>query len=331
MNHGLDDSPVILELASRIGQGDLFEWIEEQARRLARLGRTTDGTVTVGRALQHACRVTSVTPGRISARAELRADEDCFSIVFNPILSADVQRFSIAHEIGHTLWMELIPGEAPRNRYTTVGHNNSTIEMLCDYFAAALLMPRDDMENILRFHREAQVKGQRSIEEEQCPLELVPRLARRFRVQRRIAAWRLLLVQKLSSWVIVRAQNRLTRSSRPLLASQGQEGEAWETVWYETGSVRRRLSIVEGYRVPFDTRRRRIPTEMVPTDLTAEARLHKLDSRWWDGVEPEPAASARVPFGRRRRGGEVLGLAARIGNSVYVAVDRECRAPSSLQ
>ena len=329
MNYGLDTSPVVMELASRVGRGDLFEWLEEQAQGLARLGRAADGTVRIGRALQRACRVTSVTPGRMSARAELRVDDDCFSIVFNPILSADVQRFSIAHEIGHTLWMEFVPGEAPRDRYTGVGHNR-TIEMLCDYFAGALLMPRGDVENVLRFHRESRVKRRRSFEEEQCPLELVPMLAQRFCVQRQIAAWRLLLVQRLSSWAIVRAQDRFTKWSLPLLALERQRNEAWETAWYETGSVRRKRSIVEGYRVPFDTRRR-IPIEMVPADLAAEALLQKLDSRWWDGVEPEPAASASRPFRRRQGKRDVLGLAARIGNSVYVAVDREARRHSSLE
>ena len=330
MNHGLE-SPVIRELAAQIGRRDLFEWIEEQAWDLAKVGRTADGTVRIGRTLQRACGVTSVTPSRMTARAELRVEEDCFSIAFNPVLSADVQRFSIAHEIGHTLWMERVPGEAPRNRYAAVGQSNRTIEMLCDYFAGALLMPRDDVQSILRLHRESKVTGRTRMEEEQCPLELVPRLARRFRVQRRIAAWRLLLVQKLSSWVIVRVQDGFTRSGQPLLAAERQGDEAWEVAWYETGSVRRKLSIVDGYRVPFNTRRRRIPKEMVPTDLTTGARLQTLDLRWWDGVEPEPAASASVPFGRRRRRGGMLGLAARIGNAVYVAVDRECRGQTSLE
>ena len=320
-----DDLPVVRELASRVGRGDLFEWMEEQARYLAGLGRTADGTVRVGRELQRACYVRSVTPSRISARAELRVHEDCFSIVFNRVVSAEVQRFSIAHEIGHTLWMEVVPGEAPRDRYTTAGQGSRTIEMLCDYFAAALLMPRDDVEEVLRLHRKAKGKGRSSNEEQRCPLELVPGLARRFRVQRRIAAWRLLLVQKLSSWVIVRVQNGFAKARQPLLESQRGDSDAWETAWYETGSVRRKGTIVEGYRAPFDTRRRRIPREMIPQDVTAETRLQKLDSRWWDGVEPEPAARARVPFGRRWGNREPLGLAARIENSVYVAIDRERR------
>lgn len=323
MNQRLENSPVARELAARIGRGDLFEWIEEEARSLAGLGRGTDGTVRVGRALQRARGVRAVKPSRMSARAELRIDGDGFSIAFNPMLSTDVQRFSIAHEIGHTLWMETAPGERPRNLYTTAGRNSRTIEMLCDYFAGALLMPREDVKNVLHLHRASTATRGNSSEEERCPLELVPRLASRFRVQRRIAAWRLLLVQELSSWVIVRAQDPFTRSSPLLRASRWQASEGWEIAWYETGSVWRIRSIVEGYRVPFDTRRRRIPAGMVPRGLAAEGRLQKLDARWWDGVEPEPIASARVPFSRRHRRGPRAGLAARIEDSVYVAIDRE--------
>ena len=327
----LEESPVILELASRVGRDDLFEWIEEEARRLARLGRATDGTVRVGRALQRACHVAEVVPSRISARAELRVGGDEFWIAFNPMLSVDVQRFAIAHEIGHTLWMERVPGGSPRNWHATVGSSSGTIEMLCDYFAAALLMPRDDVEHVLLHHRESRVKGRSSSEAERCPLELVPDLARRFRVQRRIAAWRLLLVRKLTSWTIVRVQNALARSSGPLLASQHVGDEAWETAWYAAGTVERKVSVVEGYRVPFDTRRRRIPTEMVPGGLASEGRLQKLDSRWWDGVMAEPAASASLPFRRRERKTELPGLAARIGDSVYVALDRGRRTEVALE
>ena len=158
---GFRSSPVVLELASRIGRSDLFEWIEEEARNLATLGRAPDGTVTIGRTLQRARGVTTVTPRRMSARAELRSDGDGFAIAFNPALSAEVQRFSIAHEIGHTLWIGSVPGQTLRNRDTTSGQSGRTIEMLCDYFAGALLMPRDDVQGILRSHRESQGRGRR--------------------------------------------------------------------------------------------------------------------------------------------------------------------------
>lgn len=319
-----DDLPGMRELASRVGQDDVFEWMEKRAQCLAELGRSADGTVRVGQELQRACRVRSVTRGEISARAELRFQGDSFSIVFNRQFSAEIQRFSIAHEIGHTLWMDLAPEGTERE-------SSGTMEVLCDYFAAALLMPRGDVEDVLRRYASGGEQGERTVEEQRCPVEIVPHLAKRFRVQRRIAAWRLLVVQRLASWAIVRVDNGLARDRWPLLASQEGKGEAWRTVWCETGSVGRKRSVVEGYRVPFDSRRRRIPGEMIPMELTAEARLRKLDGRWWEGVEPEPAGSARVPFGRRAGKGEALGLAARIGDSVYVGIDRECAAGAAAE
>ena len=63
------------ELASRVGGRDLFEWIEERARHLANLGRTSDGAVRVNRRLRSVCGIESITPDAMSARAELRPME----------------------------------------------------------------------------------------------------------------------------------------------------------------------------------------------------------------------------------------------------------------
>ena len=312
------------ELTARIGQGNLFEWIEDKAESLANRARGADGAVSVGREVLRVCGVDSIAPGRISARAELRSNAGCLSIVFNPTLSSEVQRFSIAHEIGHTLWLSTSPGEILRNRCATIGHNDQTIEMLCDYFAGALLVPRQDVKRFVSLVRRSRSGGSFSSEENECPLELVPELARRFRVQRRIAAWRLLLVQKLSSWFIVRVQNSQHIAGGLLFARDDSGRETWETVWYESGTVGRRVPTVEGYRVPFGTRRR-IPGTMVPRNLTPKGRVQPLDSRWWEGVTPSPLARARRPFRYRVGTNSRLGLVARIEDSLYIAMDRERR------
>lgn len=319
----LDDSPIVYQLASRIGQSDVLEWIEERAQCFAELGRTSDGTVEVGRALRRACGVEAIVPGSTSARAELRSEDGRYCIVFNPVFSPDVQRFSIAHEIGHTLWMEGTCDKVTRNLCSTTGLNDETIELLCDYFAAALLMPRADIGQIVQRHCDSRSLGHSLFEAERFPLELVPTLARRFRVQRRIAAWRLLGLQGLSSWVVIRVRNR--RGGIGFLPFwDGESGaETWEASWYATGGMRRRLLTVEGYSVPFDGRRRKIPRDMIPRDLSAEGRVYALDSRWWDGVKPAPDVRARIPMSRRAAGSAGRGLAARIEDSVYIALDRE--------
>lgn len=318
----LDDSPIVYQLASRIDQSDVLEWIEERAQCFAELGKTSDGTVEVGRALRRACGVKAIVPGPTSARAELRSEDGHYCIVFNPVFSPDIQRFSIAHEIGHTLWMEGACDKASRNLCSTTGLNDETIELLCDYFAAALLMPRGDIGQIVQRHRDSRSFGRSVSEAEKFPLELVPALARRFRVQRRIAAWRLLRLQGLSSWVVIRVQNRREGIGfLPFL--DGESGaETWEAAWYAMGDMRRRLPTVDGYSVPFDGRRRKIPSDMIPRGLSAEGRVLALDSRWWDGVRPVPDARARIPMSRWASGSTGRGLAARIEDSVYIALDR---------
>ena len=318
-----DESPVMRELASRVGGRDLFEWIEERARHLANLGRTSDGAVRVNRRLRSVCGIESITPDAMSARAELRADGERYTIRFNRALPQEVQRFSIAHEIGHTLWMNGALGHSVKNLSTTVGLRNRTIEMLCDYFAGALLMPDEDVKRLVEHHAARGVSRGRYGEELECPLELIPRLADRFRVQRRIAAWRLLVVQRLASWAVIRVEKHHGRLGELPLGGKEPERRGWETTWYETGTLRRKLATVEGYGVPFGTPRRRIPIDMVPDEVTGETRPQLVDSRWWDGVRPQPIAQARIPFRLRDAVERQMGLATRLDDAIYIAVNRE--------
>ena len=244
------------------------------------------------------------------------------------MMSPRVQRFSIAHEIGHTLWMDRRGGRGLKNLCATTGHRDRTIEVLCDYFAGALLLPRRDVVGMIQSYREAKAGRDHFSDVIQCPLELIPRMAFRFRIQARIAAWRLLLVQELSSWAIVRVKCHQWRNGLPL-DTRRRGYRTWEKTWYETGTIQRKVSTVDGYRVPFDTRRRQIPSEMVPTVLVTEAGTRRLDTRWWEGVSAEPASKARIPFRNRRSGPERTGLAARDDDGIYVALDREAAAGPS--
>ena len=317
------ESPVIRELASRVGGGDLFEWIEGRARQLAALGRTGKGTVEMGRRLRNVCGIESVTAETMSARAELRTDGGRYAIRFNRALPREMQRFSIAHEIGHTLWMKEALGGSSRNLATIVGLRNGTIEMLCDYFAGALLMPVDDVRRIVEHNAARGVSGGRAGDELECPLELIPRLAEIFRVQRCIAAWRLLVVQRLGSWAVIGVKRRHSGLGKLPFDGGATKPRMWETCWYETGTVRRKLATVEGYGVPFGGAHRRIPEDMVPVELTGETRRQLLDSRWWDGVRPQPRSQACVPFRLREAEEPRAGLATRLDDAVYIAVNRE--------
>ena len=317
------ESAVIRELAGRVGGGDLFEWIEDRARQLAALGRTAKGTVQVSRRLRSVCGIESVTPEVMSARAELRTDGERYAIRFNRALPREMQRFSIAHEIGHTLWVSGALGGAGGDLATLVGLRNRTIEMLCDYFAGAFLMPVEDVKRLVDHHAARNVGGGRAGDELECPLELIPRLADLFGVQRCIAAWRLLVVQKMTTWAVIEIKRRHSGLGELPFRELRRERRMWETCWYETGTVRRKLATVEGYQVPFGGAHRRIPMDMVPDELTGETRQQLLDSRWWDGVRPQPRTQACVPFRSREAEEPRMGLATRLDDAVYIAVNRE--------
>ena len=317
------ESAVIRELASRVGGGDLFEWIEERAGQLAALGRTAKGTVQVSRRLRNVCGIESVTPEAMSARAELKTSGERYAIRFNRALPREMQRFSIAHEIGHTLWVNEAGGGSGEDLATIVGFHNRTIEMLCDYFAGALLMPVEDVKRFVVRHAARNADRGRASDELECPLELIPRLADVFGVQRCIAAWRLLVVQKMTSWAVIEIRTRHSGLGELPFLDEGSERRMWETCWYETGTVRRKLATVEGYGVPFGAAHRRIPGDMVPDELTGETRKRLLDARWWDGVRPQPRSQACVPFRLRETEGPRMGLATRLEDAVYIAVNRE--------
>ena len=321
---GADGSPVMRGLASRVGGRDLLKWIEERAATLANLGRTREGAVQVNRRVRDACRVDSVRPDSMTARAELKADGTRYAIRFNRVMSQEVQRFSIAHEIGHTLWISEAAGRSIPGPSGTVGVRDETIEMLCDYFAGAFLMPVHDVKQLVREHVARRASGgeDEGGREFECPVELIPSLAGRFKVQRRIAAWRLLLVQELDSWAVIRVERSHVRLGGLPFWEEEQEPETWEATWYETGTAQRKLQTVDGYAVPFGAGRRRIPADMMPAEPYEDARPQLLDSRWWDGVKPQPAGQAKVPFRLRKAAEPRVGVAARTTESMYIALNR---------
>jgi hypothetical protein len=147
-------------------------------------------------------------------------------------------------------------------------------------------------------------------------VHLIPNIARQFDVQRRIAAWRLLLVSGLHDWILVRA--RIGNDEGPLFDDDVAPPTTWTTLWYVGGGLKRKPESVKGYSVPFDSRRR-IPPDMIP-DVSAETASVRLDGRWWDGTRAQPTDVARRPMKLRRADCAGIGYAARIANSLYVGL-----------
>ncbi len=306
MSAWLRSASAVVNLQSRCGSRDLFAWLDDKAESLSGLGASPEGPVWFTPRLRQACNVGAVTPTAVTARAEIRAERGSYSISFNSNYWPTVWRFAVAHEFGHALLEPLI-----RDRNLPVGSGldpgDQAIELLCDYFAAAMLVPRRAVIRLLETD---------PLYRDRPSLHLISRVADHFFVQGRIAAWRILQVVGPEDWHVVRVKQ--IGDAGPLLRSR--EGNSWRTAWYVRGGVGRKTDLVSGYDVPFRTHRI-IPTEMLPSDADSRTRKVRLDSRWWDGVRPQPVSESKRAMRTRIGGDSEAGFAAQVDGSLYLAFE----------
>ena len=179
-------------------------------------------------------------------------------------------RFSLAHEIGHTYFQN------PDGRPWVAGHgyNEPGVESLCDYFARALLVPRD------RLWRSLQELG---MGDSLPPLHLIPSLACEYEVGEQTLARRLVFDLFGGFDAIACLTNRGTRSEPD-----------WRAVWCTTAAdaLDRMPS---GWRVPFSSRDRKVPAEMVPPLDFGQTAIAAIDGRWHGLMRPQPPSLSRKP------------------------------------
>jgi hypothetical protein len=186
-------------------------------------------------------------------------------------------RFAIAHEIGHTLWFAPGKGTEPLSPHQIALGYDREIESLCDRFAAALLLPRAS------FHawvdHVSQANGPSF-------LARMPETARRFRVPERAVARRYFYEYQPRSVAVV-----CVARTKPIDESRG-----WSTKWCVLPPRPQRRAAdttvpLRGARV--------IPDDMMPTGWSSRTHQQSLDGRWWQALEPQPTAKARVPLAKR--------------------------------
>jgi len=279
----IEKSAIFRDLKKQIQTNDLLQWIETRAKELSELGKTRTGEIIFTQKLRDACKIIEIIAGKLGSRAQILVERDGFRIIFRPQLTEDARRFAIAHEIGHTIWYRPESGATFRSP-TSVAHNDHVVEALCDYFAGALLMPNSAVLSIL----EANKKFKDGILVP--PLHLIKQLAKKFNVQERIAAWRLLLLGNFGEHIILCARDKSNRNGR--LFKIDDKRPEWESLWYTTGDLFSKIRTVKGYAVPFNTKRR-LPQEMIPIVANSMTQTINLDNRWWIGLKPLPIKEAR--------------------------------------
>ena len=281
--------PVVCDLQRQIGCEDLLEWIEAEAMRLARLG-SQGGPVRFTEELLKSRgirRVIRDSSGHMSDEAAIEFEGSAYLIRYAAPLRSTRIRFSLAHEIGHTFLADRRGRPISALQYGT----DPTVESVCDFFARALLMPRDKL--IARL--EWLSPGKRSVP----PLHLVPRLATEFDVSEQAAARRLVFDLFPDFIAVICITNRDPHAFR------------WRTTWCASAGGDD-LPRSSGWRIPLDTNGRKIPEKMVPDVESGIAVPVAVDGRWRDSCRPKTLAESRVPLSELAVSSQCRAVVARV-------------------
>ena len=286
--------PVVRELQRQIGCEDLLEWIEAEAMQLATLGGK-GGPIRFTRELLKSRRILPFirdAPDHMSDQATIEFQESGYLIRYAAPLRSTRIRFSLAHEIGHTYLRDRKGRPLSALQYGT----DPTVESVCDFFARALLMPKDRL--ISRLERLSPRK--RDIPS----LHLVSRLAAEFDVSEQVAARRMVFDLFQAFMAVICVTNR-----------HDAHKSGWRTTWCasEGGDDRPRSS---GWRIPLDTNGRKVPDDMVPNIDPGVAVPVVLDGRWRDSCRPTTLAHSRIPLSRLAPSPQCLAVVA------HVLIDR---------
>lgn len=278
--------PSLRALEEALGCSNLFEWLEEEARSLAKLG-TKDGHVHFTPELLRSRGVRALL--RENAKALVQDAVVEFEgngyVIRYAATRPDRIRFSIAHEIGHTYLADAYGRRVARIEYQI----DPTVESLCNFFARALLLPRDRMFDYLR----------RSVGRRSTPaLHLVPQLASAFRVSEQVAARR--VVFDLFGGFVAAA----------CITDHGR-GEGWRTTWCAP-SGEHDLPKSSGWRVPLRSNGRLVPNDMVPDCAQGQTTVTSVDGRWAELSRPKTTAQCRARFASVRATGRVDAVVATV-------------------
>ena len=210
--------------------------------------------------------------GHMSDEATIVFEGSAYVIRYAAPLRSTRIRFSLAHEIGHTYLADRKGQPVSALEYGT----DATIESVCDFFARALLMPRDQL--VARLKQLS--PGQRV-----PPLHLVPRIAKEFDVSEQAAARRLVFDLFPDFIAAICVTKRDPYSS------------GWRSTWCASAGGDD-LPRSSGWRIPLDTNGRKIPGTMVPDSQAGTTLSLMVDGRWHDSCRPKTLADSRVPLSK---------------------------------
>lgn len=306
------NADLVSDLQLRIGTSDLLEWIEAEADVLSQLGARPSGYIEFTKSILSSRSVKGIHRERVTGRACIRpADNGLYTIYCRKDLPDSVARFAIAHELGHTLWFAPGGKAKPLSPMQSKLGTDTTVEYLCNRFAASLLLPRTRMRELLSVGASPESVCANA------PLHLIPIVSSKFRIAERAVARRLFFEISRRNVAIVRI-----RKAQCLKTNGAGEPSTnrWVTSWCVFSDDAYRREEISGFRIPLTGSARLVPPGMIPDTTTRGTFAVKLDGRWWDALKPKPIDSAKIPFERLPSLPARHGYACRVGDRLYIAI-----------
>jgi hypothetical protein len=173
-------------------------------------------------------------------------------------------------------------------------HEDPGVETLCDFFAAALLLPRSRLEeNIRRLEGTSAASGYK-------PLHVILPLADIFGVTAKVVARRLLF-DVWRSHKIVFSMKRVSRieggNSRFESIEVNRTPAPWYTMWFASTAAAHG-PIPAGWRIPLDGKGRKLPDDLVPNIPFGETSIIRMDGRVFSAAHPKNPNDSRQTIGR---------------------------------
>lgn len=308
------DSHLIRDLELRLGVSDIFSWIDNEGQHLAEYGMCSHGCVEFNDKLKKECNISNIKMipnGIIGEDACIIPKDEQYQILYKKGLPSNRMRFAIAHEIGHTYWFRNSGNTFYISPLQTTIRHNSSIEYLCDRFAAALLLPKKDIIKWLEINN---ILNDMSIP----PLHIVQAIAKRYRVADQAVARRLfyhLFPRKIALLAI--KKNIVIQS---LLEDEEDDNPKWRVVWCALPADIQQCELSSDIKIPLRTSGRIIPDEMIPDVSEGITSICDLDSRWWYGISGQLKVNSRVAFKKIPYMGNKEGYACISGNIIYIAL-----------
>ncbi|HSY48745.1 MAG TPA: ImmA/IrrE family metallo-endopeptidase [Thermoanaerobaculia bacterium] len=290
-------SPVFADLESKLGMPDLLAWIDDEALLTARGSiKSTAVEVTASVLARHNVNALFFSLD-VPGQAYITEREGGFAIYVNSGLPELARRFTIGHELGHTLFLER--GDCSRGRSPLQRHNDPVVEYLCNRFAAGFLLPRAPLERWLYQNGFDPGYPERSV-------HLLPRVARLFRVAPQAVARRVFYHLAAKRYAIVSLRQRPEKD--------------WVVSWCAVPGDVQQMAADLRFALPFRSGRV-IPQEYVPvTASTFASDRTSLHGLWWRGVTPKSPRETRKPMKQWPYAQRRTAWVSRINGRMYVAM-----------